>query len=251
MAAGALFFVACSKVPDYVINPDDMAEILADIHTAEAVVELNAASYTTDSTRLALKQSILKRHGYTLADLDTSFVWYGAHLKEYDKVYDRTIEILNNRLEQVDAVAAANASMTVAGDSVDVWAGPRGFAVSNRSASMITDFSLKADANWKMGDAYTWRAKFVNNQLPARWNIAADYTDGTVEYLTVQFSGDGWKEVTFYADSTRTLKRVYGAMTVEPAHETSLYVDSMQLVRNRLNSRLYPQRYRQRTYKLD
>ncbi len=251
MPLALLFVISCKGVPDNVIGPEDMSQIMADIHMAESVVEMNGAKYATDSARMALKQSIVMRRGYTMAQLDTSFMWYGAHLKEYDKVYDRTLEILEERLTQVNAVSTGGATVAVAGDSVDVWSASRGFAIGNNSASTITNFILTSDANWKSGDAYTWRAKFANNQLPANWSIVVDYTDGTIEYLNAQFSGDGWKELTFFVDSTRVARRISGTLYLEPSKTSSVYVDSMQLVRNRLNPKLYQQRYRQRTYRLD
>lgn len=225
-----------------------MAEILADIHTAESVVEMNPSTFATDSARMALKQSILKRKGYTLAQLDTSFMWYGAHLKEYDKVYDKTLEILEGRLQDVQAMASSQSTMTLAGDSVDLWASATGFRINNLSPSPFTTFELKHDGNFKSGDSYTWRAKFTNNTQSARWDIVVDYTDGATEHLVQNFAGDGWREITFFTDSTRTTKNVSGALEIKPVNGTQIYVDSMQLIRNRLNPRIYPQRYRQQLF---
>lgn len=82
----SLILASCSKTPGYVISEDKMAEILADIHTGEAVVESNSSSFRNDSTKRALLQSICMRHGVTTQELDTSLYWYGNNLQEYMKV---------------------------------------------------------------------------------------------------------------------------------------------------------------------
>ncbi len=240
---------SCKRVPGYVIDPDDMAELMADIHVGESVVEMNYSQFSDDSSRQALKQAILAKHGVTKEQLDTSFMWYGAHLDKYQDVYDRTIEILQKRLDESGAIAAAAASASISGDSVDIWSAPRIYSFSAKSPSRFMTFDVNRDNNWETGDSYTWRAKFVNNPNPAKCAILAEYSDGSVEVMNSQFSGDGWHEVTFYVDSTKTANRVYGFMEFAPNKQTFVYLDSVQLVRNRLNRERYQQRYRQRNYK--
>lgn len=55
--AVALLAVACSKTPKGIIPPEEMAQLMADIHTAEAVIELNRGEYRSDSLKQAFKQS--------------------------------------------------------------------------------------------------------------------------------------------------------------------------------------------------
>lgn len=248
LALITIVFVGCNGVPSYVIQPDDMAELVADLHTGDAVVELNYQYYATDSSRRALKQAILHKHGITQEQLDTSYMWYGAHLKEYQQVYYDAEAILQERLDHSNAIAIENARMSVSGDSVDVWQQSKTLRYGNNSARSFVTFNLKGDKNTKPGDSYTWRAKFFNLTGVAYWNIIADYADGTTETLNGQFSGDGWQSLTFFADSTRNIKNVYGSLELSPSFEGDLYIDSIQLVRNRLNPQMYVQRYRQRLY---
>ena len=48
----ALGSAACDRTPDYVIKPDDMADLLVDIHKGEGVIDLNSASYRNDSLQI-------------------------------------------------------------------------------------------------------------------------------------------------------------------------------------------------------
>ena len=57
--AVALLAVACSKTPKGIIPPEEMAQLMADIHTAEAVIELNRGEYRSDSLKQAFKLSLI------------------------------------------------------------------------------------------------------------------------------------------------------------------------------------------------
>lgn len=241
--------MSCRRAPDYVVQPDKMAQVLADIHIAESVLDMNHANYPNDSTRKVVKQAILEKHGITAETLDTSFMWYGANLDKYMDVYEQTAEILQNRLDNNDAIAAAQAALSVSGDSVDVWSSSRRYVFSDRSSTQSITFNYNGDANWKSGDAYTWRAKLIGNPGNALWSFVTVYNDGATEVLNTRFSGQGWQEMRFMTDSTRTPTRIYGLMQIDAPEQTTVYIDSMQLIRKRLSPEMYSQRYRQKLYK--
>lgn len=235
---------SCNKIPSYVLQPDDMASLMADIHVGESVMDLNRSQYPDDSTKMMMKQSVLARHGVSQQDLDTSMEWYSHHLSYYMDVYDKTIEILERRIAETgNRIAAENIS--VAGDSVDVWSSAMMLAVNRLSPSQYITFSLQSDENWELGDSYTWRAKFVNSSEPSVWGIMADYADGTTEYITADVSGDGWREIKFVADSTKEARRVYGYINIESRPGTTLWADSIMLIRNRVDREQYRHRYQQ------
>ena len=89
LALVGLLVASCSKIPSYVLQPDDMASLMADIHVGESVIDLNRSQYPNDSTKMMMKQSVLARHGVTQHDLDTSMEWYSHNLSYYMDVYDR------------------------------------------------------------------------------------------------------------------------------------------------------------------
>lgn len=236
--------VACSKVPGYVIPPNEMAGILADIHVGEAVIELNRTDYRTDSAKMVMLQSVLAKHNVSKHDLDTSFNWYGHNISYYMEVYDKTIDLLERRVAETgNRIAAENIS--IAGDSVDVWNYAPFITFNSMSPSSFITFSLNADENWEKGDSYTWRAKFTNNTENSIWGIMADYDDGSMEIFTSELTGDGWRELRFISDSTKTATRVYGYINAKPRGTTSIWADSLMLIRNRLDQESYRQHYRQ------
>lgn len=100
------------------------------------------------------------------------------------EVYDKTIEILDHRLIETGNRIAAEAALSIAGDSVDVWPNARFITFNDIMPSRMATFSFSNDENWERGDSYTWRAKFFNNTENLCFTIVAEYTDGTVEIAT-------------------------------------------------------------------
>lgn len=225
-----------------------MSEILADLYIAEAVVDNNHRDFNNDSTRQLLKQSILARYGYTLKDLDTSFMWYGANLTAYNDVNDRTIEVLEKKIAEVGAAKNA-VTQTYAGDSVMMWSGTNFLIVKPTSPSRFLTFRYDGDDEWKPGDIFTLRAKFVNSSGTYSWSLSGEYEDESFEITSNRFNGDGWQEISFISDSLKMPVNLYGNINFD-VKEGTLVVDSLQLVRKPLDPTKYSQRYRQRHYDL-
>lgn len=243
---------SCKRTPSYVIKTDEMSALIADMHIAEAVVENNYGDYATDSSRMALKQAVLERHGVTLEQFDTSLVWYGHNIDEYLQVYDDAIALLKER--QASAGSASVLAMSIGGDSAEVWPGSRYMVLSDRLPSPMVGFDFKQDDNFEQGDIYTFRIKVLDKpSAKVKWNMAADYADGHFDVLTLNISPlqSGWSEVTFVTDSTRMLDRIRGHFEVEAddnAKSDEIWIDSISLVRRRLTPEAYQQRFRIKQY---
>ncbi len=236
----------CRRTPGHVIGPDDMAEIMADLNMAEAVVETNYATFPNDSVRNVLRQSVYMSHGVTEAQFDTSMVWYGRNIDRYIEMCERTVEILEERQQKLGAQMADRMAVSVSGDSVDVWQSSHYLNLNRRMPSQIVYFTLSADDNWQRGDYYTWRMKMINGEPSMRWGFMAEYDDGSVETLNISTPGRDWTEASFYTDSTKTMKEIRGY--ADFGEQTGLYVDSISLVRKRLAPGKYSSRYRQRRF---
>lgn len=239
--------VGCNSTPGHIIPPDEMAKLLADVHIGESIVESNREEYDIDSIKKALKQSIYIKHNVTQEQVDTSFMWYGQNIEEYIEVYDKVIAILEDDIRNVK-VPIDNMQFVVAGDSVDAWPGLRHQLLTSLTPDKYISFSINKDENWDDGDVYEWKLKLINNQSLVNWTIAVDYTDGSTEYKNMQISENGWHDLTLYCDSTKSPSRVYGVMSVDLNLFERVYVDSISLVRTRLNPHLYRRRYSQHSF---
>lgn len=243
MAAGilTLLVVACNDVPSDIIQPEPMAALLADMHKAECVVEANSGAFPTDSTKRALRQSVFARHGVTSEQVDSSMKWYGYHMEKYVEVYDRTLEMLNNELAKAEQIAgsslagASSGSMAMEGDSVDVWMGVRTRRFAPNLPGDVITFTLSGDPNWENGDVYRMKAKLLSNHHNARFTMAVNYTDGTVDYMSTPFIGDGWHEMRFALDSAKVARDISGVLHYPVRKADVAFIDSISLTRTRWN----------------
>ncbi len=239
--------VGCDSTPDYVISQDKMAQILIDIHTAESVIESNRKEYESDSVKKALKQSIYLKHNVTAEQVDTSFVWYGHNIEQYIEVYDKVISQLEEDIDNVD-VSSEDVQFTIAGDSADAWSGLKFRRLTVLSADNNIAFVINSDDNWEKGDVYEWKMKLIRNSMSFNWFIAVDYSDGTSEYITELITSDGWQDITLYSDSTKTASRVYGVALTDVKGDDRVFVDSISLVRTRINQQTYHRRFSQEKF---
>lgn len=257
----AVLGVSCSSTPDGIIKPSDMARLLADLNMAESVVDLNYRCYPDDSSRMALKQSVYARNGVTSAQVDSSYVYYGHHLKQYMEIHDQAVELLQDRLDHLgQGDTAEGVGLVVAGDSVNVWSHSPWAVISPLSPSRTVAFSLTADSHWERGDWYSWSIKSLGASPALQIQMMVDYADGTSEYVNNNSSAqDGQTTVVnLYTDSLKEARRIYGTATFDigtpsrsgqrSAVSERLYVDSISLVRRRLDPQMYYRRYSHRSF---
>ncbi len=241
-AAFAVAVWSCSSTPDGVLDEDDMAALLVDVHKAEGVVESNPSSFPTDSAKRAFRQAIYARHGLTTEQVDKSLRWYGYNMEKYVEVYDLVLEKLDEdmRLAQERAGASGAAatglnggSLALEGDSVDVWVGLRFRPFTQSLESNVIPFLLKFDRNWEQGDIYTLRSKMQGNSHEGQLIVGIDYSDGSSEVYSSRLIGDGWHEAKFALDSIRTAREIYGAIQYNASDGEIAFIDSISLTRTR------------------
>lgn len=235
----------CSRQPDDVLDEEEMARLLADIHIGESVVEANSSQFTDDSVKRAFRQSIYARHGLTTEQVETSLAWYGYNMEKYVEVYDRVIEILNEDLtaaqERLGSAAPASADnglgLSLEGDSVDVWTDVR-FRPFTASMPNQISFVLRSEPNWETGDIYTFRSKLSGNSQIGKLTVAVDYSDGTMETYSSKMIGDGWHEARFGLDTLRQAREIIGSFQYDAAGDEIAFIDSISLTRTRSNTGL-------------
>lgn len=237
-----LLLAGCGEKNKVVLDTDDMASLMADIHIAEAVIDLNRMEFEDDSSRMVLKQSIYAAHGVTPEQVDSSYKWYGHHIEDYMKVYQKTIEILNDR--QGELLSASNRQVAVAGDSVDIWPMARRFEFSRRTPSRLITFSIPADSNWQHNDVFTLRFNMATSQNPVTARMVVEYSDGKSYYNLAAGKNKGTSEVSLRVDSTLSPVRIAGYIITRPESKEIVRLDSISLVRLRshLSKKYFSQR---------
>ncbi len=224
---------ACSSTPSGVLSPDKMARLLADVYRAESAIDFNTATYSGDSMKQVVKESVFKAHKISQADFDSSLVWYGHHIEQYLKVCDNAIAILEDQLETIPDDETGTNQILVAGDSASVWPRERFYHITHATPSRFVTFKLLPDDNWEPGDNYALELKLINNRTGVKSSIAVDYEDGHTGWASTSRDEEGWSRVNLILDSTRTASAIYGVLEFNPAVGENIYVDSVSLIRTR------------------
>lgn len=246
LAAAILGFAGCRKTPDGVIPPHKMADLIIDIHKAEGVVDMDYRDWGNDSSRLLLRDAVYRHHNADQAKVDSSLAYYGRNITEYIKIYDEVISRLEEDIDKSEAMGNQGIQLSIVGDSANAWPLARRINLSSTSPSKVLSFALQRDENWKNGDSYTWNAKVINARDVIKWLIGAEYADGGFEWNTAE-SGEGNDAVSIWlqTDSTRDVEKVFGYAVTSPVGNDILYLDSISLVRERVNRRTYSRRSKQ------
>lgn len=225
-----------------VIPKKKMIGLMADTHRAEAIIDMAYGKYSTDSARAALRQSVYVKYGVTQAQFDSSLMYYGAHLDQYNEIYEAVLEQLQKESDRL--AASATDYVAVGGDSVNIWNISPYQRVSPRMSPSMLTFSLTADETWRRGDSYTLQFRIVNKGAAARAGIFMNYDDGSVEMITSTADDASPKtELTLVADTTKVPLGVYGYTVIEARADADALVDSLALVRRHFDESTYNKRY--------
>lgn len=104
-----IFLSSCGN--RYVLNPDELEDVLVDIYLAEGIALQNSADFRTAESKLNLYSSVYEKNGIDKALLDSTLRYYSDDamlLSEiYENVYQR-IESLEKKIKDGDFVFTRN-----------------------------------------------------------------------------------------------------------------------------------------------
>ena len=84
-------------VPDEVIQPDDMEDILYDYYVAQGIATLpGQQSGSEDYRRDMYFNSVLNKHGVTRAEFDSSLVYYYTRADRFVEIYKNIPERMSD-----------------------------------------------------------------------------------------------------------------------------------------------------------
>ena len=249
LSVSALLLMCCSSRPEGVLGQSAMVDLMADMHKAEAVIDMNSAAFNNDSLKKAMRQSVLMKHGVSQAQFDTTLVWYGHHAKQYDEMYEDVLKRLEEESQELSNVKgpvlregmAQVKRYPSAGDSADVWSKRRVWVISNSGVednAIMFDFKTQSDN--KKGDRYNLSFKFTNssnNELEVF--LGADYADGSMSYIYRVSGIEGINRYVLQGDSTKEVRRVFGYIKASPRGSDVCFIDSLQLLRTRFSPSQY------------
>ncbi|MEG1586900.1 MAG: DUF4296 domain-containing protein [Bacteroidales bacterium] len=235
-----LFFLACSQVPDGVLDRKKMETVLYDVHIIEGVMEEYPAQYRTEEAKQKLMVGVFHKNHITKAEFDSSMVYYGAHLDQYMKIYQTVTARLNAQrdLYAEELSAYEKSLLTPKGDSVDLWRKPKEFVLDPALLTYTHVLEIKGDSNFNADDRLVWKMRF--NQMPpdslAYVYVAFGYAKGAdkTEQVTGFVAENGWFSLEMEAPLLTSSDRVFATATLINRLDTLLqpvYIDSISLMR--------------------
>ena len=252
------------------MSVNKMADLIADLQLADAYIDSHISEFNSDSSKQVIKQSVFKKHGITQEDYDSSLVWYAHNMEDYIKAHDKAIGKLKEQYDKLDrggngeskeltiseggkAIHEAGAPQNIAksrtkrlqkigsaaGDTIDLWTGKRYYMLAQGAKRGFITFDVQPDADYKPGDRYQL-AYFLtrgNNEFKVSMNV--DYTDGSTAQIARGTNSDGWVIIDVQSDTARHVRRIYGYVSYDIKRGQTAYVDSLMLLRSRMNKTNY------------
>lgn len=238
-------FVACKPgTPSRYIQPDDMEDILYDYHIGQAIAQLEDGSMEQRNfDRTVYLAAVLKKHGVTRADFDSSLVYYYTRSDRFRKMYKRVADRLSDEalsLGASEGEVERFATLSMNGDTANVWAG-------NRTAMLIPyapynrlSFHQKADTTFHKGDSF-----MLNLMVDFMYQTG---TKDAVACLTARLENDsiisrvnhvsvsGVNQLRLNVDDSLAVKELYGYFYLGKGNDQSstlklMFINNIQLIR--------------------
>lgn len=178
-----LLLSACKpKVPGRYIQQGKMRRILYDYCIADEMVRRDQKD---SLLMLTYKAAIMKKHGVTMEQFDSSLVYYTRHTRLLYDVYTKVAE----QLEEEAVAQGASLSeiskfghISSASDTASVWPGETSLVLSPYLTANSRTFEWKADTSYHKGD------KFVID-FDTRY-ISSEGQRNAVFVMAIRFAGD-------------------------------------------------------------
>ena len=162
-----LLTVACKPgVPRDIIQPDDMEKLLYDYHVSQAMASEGEGNM--EYNERLYKLAVLKKHGVTEAEFDSSLVYYTRHTEQLHKIYQRLSERMNKEALALGASTdeVNRFTLTSTGDTANIWKGDINAALIPYAPYNVISFVIPADGEGPGGNCQPGFAKPKGSQGP-------------------------------------------------------------------------------------
>lgn len=243
LVLGLLILSACKpSVPSEVIQPEDMEDILYDYHVAQGMAVKEGEG--SDYYRNLYFEAVLKKHGVTHAEFDSSLVYYYTRADRLSEIYQRLQKRLGDEAVLLGASTSEverYSSQSLSGDTADVWEGSRFAMLMPYTPYNLIQFTQQADTSYHAGDSFlmTFGSTYLtkDNSRTATLYLALTYeNDSTVsQNTTISSYGSTTLRISSCRERVKCIKGfiLMGQRKEEnPSNDLNLLLlDRIQLIR--------------------
>jgi hypothetical protein len=205
------------KVPEEIIQPQAMENLLYDYHLATTMSA--DLPYDENYKKQAYLAYVFQKHGVTEAEFDSSMVWYSRHSDEMNTIYQnlqKRMETTAELLKKQTVRSSGEVAVSLSGDTVDLWQDRAIYWLTSSTLTNKLTFDLKADTSFHERDKMVLEANF--SFLPK----------GKVE-------ASGIQRLMLRPDSAFKYKSVSGFMYYAGKEHSSAIISDIRLMRYRMH----------------
>lgn len=236
--AAAVSFWGCgNKIPDDIIQPVEMENLLYDYHIANTLgADL---PYSEGYKKNAYFAYVFEKHHVTEAEFDSSMVWYSRHSGELSAIYDnlkKRFETDSERMKQLASRHNGEISVSMSGDTVDIWQDRSFYWLTSSPYTNKVQFELKADTSFKPKDMLAFEAdmSFLPPQEgKAVMGIKVTFENDSVQGMTRMVDASGRQRLLLSPDSAFEYKNISGFVYYmgEAEKKGNLLLNDIRLIR--------------------
>ncbi len=169
--------------------------------------------------------ALLKKHGVTRADFDSSLVYYYTRADRFVKITKKVQERLGeDALKQGASLGEVERFTTsLTGDTADVWEASRMYALLPSTPYDRVQFALKADTAYRKGDHFQLSFNsdffFESGMKDAVAYLAAVLTNDSVIATNNHFSTNGRMNLRLALPADKNIKELKGFIHLGPGND--------------------------------
>ena len=165
LAAAMIIISACKPtVPSRYLQPDEMEDLMYDYYVSQGLIDIKNGS--TEYQHRYNIEAVLRKHGLTQAEFDSSLVYYYNHMERLNVIFTNIQKRLSEEALELGASVGEVERFTIqstSGDTTDVWEGYRQIMLTPIPPYHVVQFSQKADTSFHAGDSFllTFASQFL------------------------------------------------------------------------------------------
>lgn len=242
----ASFLVSCKPgTPKQYIQPDELEEILYDMHLAQGMTYQADDMSQHDYNVQLYYDAVLSKHGLTQAEFDSSMVYYFKRSDRLETIYKRVVKRLNEEAMNLGASEGELGNyrqFSASGDTANVWTNDVYAVLMPYPMRNRLDFVIKADSTFRKGDTYalnlTLDFHYQSGTKEAEGCLLLVYDNDSVACRTHRLSFSGFNQLRLPADDNHVVKEIRGYVYLAKGGEESttlklLFIRDIQLIRFR------------------
>lgn len=243
--AGAVCMLmsACVQRPDHVLSDSKMISVVADMELAEAYVQINPDGSFDSDMKPALVEYIIKKHGISRQDFDSTMAWYGRNPDNYIELYTKVDkEISRRRVESLGTRGEEH----VQNSESDLWPYTRMGYITNFADGNAIRFSMPV-SDIDKGSALEWRMR-MRGSASGSILLGVEYDNGSSGFITRNLTSSKSVTIKLQTDTAMKIKRVFGNMMISDSGMLPIRVDSIYLQKLPYDSMEYYKIHSQRVF---